>query len=119
MEHGELAADSFLAEISDMVSVCQRLRGHQGRGGAVSVGQSSSSVSAPRRGSNVTESKKGYFCERSDCKFGLWRDNKFLTAKKINLTKKMVSSLPHRPAHLCKRSLFRENRQKLRRIYHP
>lgn len=45
------------------------------------------------RGSDVTESKKGYFCERSDCKFGLWRDNKFLAAKKINLTKKMASSL--------------------------
>ena len=29
----------------------------------------------------------------NDCRFGLWRDNKFLTAKKINLTKKMVAEL--------------------------
>ena len=39
----------------------------------------------PRCGSDVTGSKKGFFCERSDCKFGLWRDNKFLTAKQITL----------------------------------
>ena len=47
----------------------------------------------PRCGADVTESKNGYFCERRSCNFGLWRDNRFLTAKKINLTKKMVSSL--------------------------
>ena len=47
----------------------------------------------PRCGSPVTESKKGYFCEKNDCRFGLWRDNKFLSAKKINLTRKMASAL--------------------------
>ncbi len=47
----------------------------------------------PRCGGNVTESKKGYFCEASDCRFGLWRDNKFLTAKKISLTKKIAAAL--------------------------
>ena len=39
------------------------------------------------------KSKKGYFCERNDCHFGLWRDNRFLAAKKINLTKKMAEML--------------------------
>ena len=41
-------------------------------------------------------SKKGFFCERSDCKFGLWRDNKFLTAKRITLDKQMVAALLER-----------------------
>lgn len=50
----------------------------------------------PRCGSAVTESKKGFFCERSDCKFGLWRDNKFLTAKRITLDKQMVAALLER-----------------------
>ena len=50
----------------------------------------------PRCGSDVTESKKGFFCERSDCKFGLWRDNKFLTAKRITLDKQMVTALLER-----------------------
>ena len=47
----------------------------------------------PRCGSDVTESKKGFFCEKSDCRFGLWKDNKYLAAKKINLTRRMAESL--------------------------
>lgn len=47
----------------------------------------------PRCGSDVTESKKGFFCESNSCRFGLWRDNKFLTGKKITLTKKMAAAL--------------------------
>ena len=50
-------------------------------------------VTCPRCGGAVTESKKGFFCEKNDCRFGLWRDNRFLAAKKISLTKKMASSL--------------------------
>ena len=41
----------------------------------------------------MTESKKGFFCESQDCRFGLWKDNKFLTAKRINLTKKDAAAL--------------------------
>ncbi len=47
----------------------------------------------PRCGCNVTESKTGFFCESNACRFGLWKDNKYLNAKKIPLTKRMVSSL--------------------------
>ena len=47
----------------------------------------------PRCGGDVTESKKGFFCESNDCRFGLWRDNKFLTGKKISLNKKTVATL--------------------------
>ena len=93
VECGELTTETFLAEISDMVS--ELVKGYEVIKGAEVLFPSGRTVvgKCPRCGSNVTESKKGYFCERSDCKFGLWRDNKFLTAKKINLTKKMVSAL--------------------------
>ena len=93
IERGELAADAFLAEISDMVY--ELVKGYEIIKGAEVLFPSGRTVvgKCPRCGSNVTESKKGYFCEHSDCKFGLWRDNKFLIAKKINLTKKMASSL--------------------------
>ncbi|MFQ7293125.1 MAG: hypothetical protein ACLRQ0_12955 [Monoglobales bacterium] len=47
----------------------------------------------PRCGSNVTESKKGYFCEKNSCKFALWRDNSFLTSKRINLSQKIAQEL--------------------------
>ena len=47
----------------------------------------------PRCGGDVTESKKGFFCECNDCRFGLWKDNKFLVSKKISLSKWMATSL--------------------------
>ena len=47
----------------------------------------------PRCGSDVTESKKGFFCEKNDCRFGLWRDNKFFAAKRAALTKKVAAAL--------------------------
>lgn len=47
----------------------------------------------PRCGGDVTESKKGFFCEDSSCRFGLWRDNQFFTAKKKTLTKTIATAL--------------------------
>ena len=47
----------------------------------------------PRCGGDVTESKADFFCESNACRFGLWKDNKYLSAKKIILTKRMVSAL--------------------------
>ena len=47
----------------------------------------------PRCGGDVTESKKGFFCEKNDCRFGLWRDNKFFAAKRAALTKKVAAAL--------------------------
>ena len=93
IERGEADADAFLAGISEMVSSlvreCVPVEGAETLfpSGRPVVGK------CPRCGADVTESKNGYFCERRSCKFGLWRDNRFLTAKKISLTKKMASSL--------------------------
>ena len=47
----------------------------------------------PRCGGVVSEAKSGYFCESLDCKFGLWRDNKFLAAKRISLTRPLAAEL--------------------------
>lgn len=47
----------------------------------------------PRCGGDVTESKADFFCESNACRFGLWKDNKYLNAKKITLTKRMASAL--------------------------
>lgn len=93
IECGELGADEFLAGIRDMVAVL--VRDAAPVDGAEVLFPSGRPVvgKCPRCGAEVTESKNGYFCERRSCKFGLWRDNRFLAAKKISLTKKMASSL--------------------------
>ena len=93
IECGELGADEFLAGTRDMVAAL--VRDAAPVDGAEVLFPSGRPVvgKCPRCGAEVTESKNGYFCERRSCKFGLWRDNRFLAAKKISLTKKMASSL--------------------------
>lgn len=93
VEHGELDADAFMAEISRMVS--DLVKTYSVIKGAEVLFPSGRDVigKCPRCGGDVTESKKGFFCESNDCRFGLWRDNKFLTGKKITLTKKMTAAL--------------------------
>ena len=93
VEHGELDADAFMAEISLMVN--ELVKNYSVIKGAEVLFPSGRDVvgKCPRCGGDVTESKKGFFCETNDCRFGLWRDNKFLTAKKITLSKKMAAAL--------------------------
>ena len=101
IERGELDADTFLADIEHMVS------------GLVSdytpVAEASILFPTgrevvgkyPRCGGVVSEAKSGYFCESLDCKFGLWRDNKFLAAKRISLTRALAIELLNKGrAHL-------------------
>ena len=93
VEHGEMDADAFMAEISLMVN--ELVKTYSVIKGAEVLFPSGRDVigKCPRCGGDVTESKKGFFCERNECRFGLWRDNKFLTGKKITLSKKMVGTL--------------------------
>ena len=93
VEHGELDADTFMSEVSLMVK--ELVRTYSVIKDTEVLFPSGREVigKCPRCGSNVTESKKGFFCESNGCRFGLWRDNKFLTGKKITLTKKMATIL--------------------------
>lgn len=93
VEHGELDADEFMAEICRMVS--DLVKSYTAVKGAEVLFPSGREVvgKCPRCGGDVTESKKGFFCETNSCRFGLWRDNKFLTAKNIPMTKKTAATL--------------------------
>lgn len=93
IERGKLSPEAFMRDISDMVA--ELVKTYEVIRGAEVLFPSGRAVvgKCPRCGSDVTESKKGYFCENNDCRFGLWRDNKFLTAKRVTLSKKMVTAL--------------------------
>lgn len=47
----------------------------------------------PCCGSAVSETRKGFFCENRTCRFGIWKDNRFLVAKGKPPTAEMVSAL--------------------------
>ena len=93
IEHGDMNADDFIGEIKDMVE--DIVRNYKAVDGAEVLFPSGRTVvgKCPRCGSDVTESKKGYFCEKNDCRFALWKDNRFLTSKRVSLTKKMAETL--------------------------
>ena len=93
IEHGNLSPDAFMDGISSMVS--DLVRDYEVMDGAYVLFPSGRPVvgKCPRCGGTVTESKTGFFCERQNCRFGLWKDNRYLSAKHIVLTKKMAEGL--------------------------
>ncbi len=107
VEHGEMDEDAFMAEISLMVN--ELVKTYSVIKGAEVLFPSGRDVigKCPRCGGDVTESKKGFFCETNDCRFGLWRDNKFLTGKKITMTKKMAATLL-KNGHIPVKGIFSE-----------
>ncbi len=93
IENGDMDADLFLSEIADMVTdLCKNYVISPNAdvlfpSGREVIGK------CPRCGGNVTESQLGFFCENAKCRFGLWRDNRYLDSKHILLDKEMVSKL--------------------------
>jgi DNA topoisomerase-3 len=47
----------------------------------------------PRCGEAVTESGKGFFCSSRACRFALWKDSRFWSAKGKKLDKKIAAAL--------------------------
>ncbi len=93
IEHGTLSPDAFMHDICSMVA--ELVRDYEVADGAEVLFPSGRPVvgKCPRCGGMVTESKPGFFCESRSCRFGLWKDNRFLTSKRIILTRKMAEGL--------------------------
>ena len=93
VEHGEMEADAFMAEIKNMVR--ELVNTYRVIDGAKVLFPSEYEVvgKCPRCGGDITEKKKGFFCEENDCRFGIWKDNNYLVSKKIVPTKKLISIL--------------------------
>lgn len=93
IEHNELSSDEFLDGISNMMS--EIIKNYKVIQGAEVLFPSGRDVigRCPRCGSEVTESKKGFFCENTQCRFGMWRDNKFWKSKHVTLTKAQASEM--------------------------
>lgn len=89
----ELSPDAFMAGIAEMLA--ELVKTYKAISGAEVLFPSGREVigKCPRCGSDVTESRKGFFCEKNDCRFGLWRDNRFFAAKRAALTRKTAAAL--------------------------
>lgn len=47
----------------------------------------------PHCGADVIEKSKGFFCANNDCKFALWKDNRFFDSLSKKLTKQVAEQL--------------------------
>ena len=93
IEHGEIAPDSFMAGIAAMLN--ELVQTYKPISGAEVLFPSGREVvgRCPRCKANVTETPKGFFCENRACSFALWKNSKFFSAKKKNLTKSVAAAL--------------------------
>jgi len=106
VEKGELTETAFMAGIADMtrklvaehaapIGEYKSLFSAERQNNADTKGVTNrySLGACPRCGRNVTEAQKGFFCSSRDCKFVLWKDNRFFGAKKKKLTKTTAAAL--------------------------
>lgn len=56
----------------------------------------------PRCGQRVRESPKGFFFSNQDCRFGIWKNNRFFTAKKKEITPPIAASFLEKGEALLK-----------------
>ena len=93
VERGELSPEDFMEGIAAMVK--ELVKTYQPVPGAAVLFPSEKETigPCPRCGGAVTESKKGFFCENRECRFALWKDSKFFSAKKKTLTKSVAAAL--------------------------
>ena len=93
VERGELDAGLFLNDIEHMVRGLVANYTPVAEASVLFPTGRAVVGKCPRCGGVVSEARNGYFCESLDCKFGLWRDNKFLAAKRIALTRALAAAL--------------------------
>jgi len=93
IERGELEADAFMDGISSMLG--ELVQTYEPVPGAEVLFPSKYELVGKclRCGGTVAETQKGFFCQSAGCKFALWKNSKFFTAKKKTLTKAVAAAL--------------------------
>ena len=93
IERGELSPEEFLsgiyAMLRELAATYQVVKGTEYLFSPPreAVGR------CPRCGGEVTESQKGFFCQSETCRFAIWKDSKWWSAKKKQPTKSIVAAL--------------------------
>ena len=93
IEHGNLSPENFMESIAAMLR--ELIQTYQPVSGAAVLFPSEFEIvgKCPRCGRNVVEKKQGFFCEDRNCGFALWKNSKFFSAKKKQLTKTVAAAL--------------------------
>ena len=93
IEHGKASPDDFMRDIQELLI---DLKAHAIRvpnasdifpSGRESLGK------CPACGASVSETGRGFFCENRSCRFGIWKDNRFLVSKGKKPTADLIREL--------------------------
>lgn len=94
---GEADPDSFTDGICDMVrELVRKYTGISEEGQKLFVSDREIIGCCPRCGKPVYEGKKNFACSDRACSFVLWKQDRFWTSRKKELTKKMAADLLHK-----------------------
>ena len=91
IEHNKLLPDSFIdgicTMISDLIKNYRVIKGGLFNPLGEVIGK------CPRCGGDIAEMQKGFFCQSENCKFAIWKNNKWWALKRKPPTKEIVSML--------------------------
>ena len=91
---GEGDPTAFMAGISEMTQELVKTYSHISEEGQKLFAPERETVGlCPRCGKPVYEGKKNFYCSDRSCRFVLWKDDRFWTSRKKELTRKMAADL--------------------------
>ena len=91
---GEGDPTAFMAGISEMTRELVKTYSHISEEGQKLFAPERETVGlCPRCGKPVYEGKKNFYCSDRSCRFVLWKDDRFWTSRKKELTRKMAADL--------------------------
>lgn len=91
---GEGDPAAFMAGISEMTRELVKTYSHISEEGQKLFAPERETVGlCPRCGKPVYEGKKNFYCSDRSCRFVLWKDDRFWTSRKKELTRKMAADL--------------------------
>lgn len=93
VERGELAPEQFMEDIAHMVR--ELVETYCPAPGTEILFVSPEEVvgPCPRCGRPVVEKKPGFFCSSPDCRFGLWKENRFFSQKRKTIDRETAAAL--------------------------
>ena len=92
IERGEYDPSAFMQEIEDMISTLVKTY-EVVKGADVLMNGKKVMGACPHCGAEVMERQKGWFCSNRECRFVLWKDNRYFTKIGKHLTGQMVEKL--------------------------
>lgn len=93
IERGEYESEAFLNEIQEMISALVQTY-EKIQGSEVMMAKEVRTVGVcPVCGSSVEERQKGFFCSNRQCRFALWKNNRYFESISKNLTATVAQKL--------------------------